>query len=118
MSRERKPPSFFTVVLTDIESDRHYCSCLTFYEAEVNLQVGDTLLHTHTHTYTYSLSAYFQESTGGRSLVPIHCTSFFLSPNCFVFVMFFLHGTFLQLGICHVYELFQSRGPEDKTKTF
>ncbi|XP_046897226.1 LOW QUALITY PROTEIN: myotubularin-related protein 13 [Hypomesus transpacificus] len=38
MSRERKPPSFFTVVLTDIESDRHYCSCLTFYEAEVNLQ--------------------------------------------------------------------------------
>ncbi|KAM6943239.1 myotubularin-related protein 13 isoform 2-T2 [Xenentodon cancila] len=36
--RERKPPTFFTVVLTDIDSDRHYCSCLTFYEAEVNLQ--------------------------------------------------------------------------------
>ncbi|GAA6093957.1 myotubularin-related protein 13 isoform X1 [Tachysurus ichikawai] len=40
LSLERKPPTFFTVVLTDIESDRHYCSCLTFYEAEVNLQFG------------------------------------------------------------------------------
>ena len=39
LSRERKAPTFFTVVLTDIDSDRHYCSCLTFYEAEVNLQV-------------------------------------------------------------------------------
>uniref|UniRef100_A0A3P8YK29 SET binding factor 2 n=1 Tax=Esox lucius TaxID=8010 RepID=A0A3P8YK29_ESOLU len=38
LSRERRPPTFFTVVLTDIDSDRHYCSCLTFYEAEVNLQ--------------------------------------------------------------------------------
>uniref|UniRef100_A0A8C3G0V8 SET binding factor 2 n=1 Tax=Cyclopterus lumpus TaxID=8103 RepID=A0A8C3G0V8_CYCLU len=38
LSRNRKAPTFFTVVLTDIESDRHYCSCLTFYEAEVNLQ--------------------------------------------------------------------------------
>uniref|UniRef100_A0A7N9AR81 SET binding factor 2 n=1 Tax=Mastacembelus armatus TaxID=205130 RepID=A0A7N9AR81_9TELE len=39
LSRERKAPTFFTVVLTDIDSDRHFCSCLTFYEAEVNLQV-------------------------------------------------------------------------------
>ncbi|KAJ8396732.1 hypothetical protein AAFF_G00015700 [Aldrovandia affinis] len=38
LSRERKQPSFFTVVLTDIDSDRHYCSCLTFFEAEINLQ--------------------------------------------------------------------------------
>ncbi|XP_015238952.1 PREDICTED: myotubularin-related protein 13 isoform X1 [Cyprinodon variegatus] len=38
LSRERKAPTFFTVVLTDIDSDRHYCACLTFYEAEVNLQ--------------------------------------------------------------------------------
>ncbi|KAJ8249276.1 hypothetical protein GJAV_G00233080 [Gymnothorax javanicus] len=38
LSRDRKQPTFFTVVLTDIESDRHYCSCLTFYEAEINLQ--------------------------------------------------------------------------------
>ncbi|KAL6468968.1 hypothetical protein MHYP_G00224920 [Metynnis hypsauchen] len=43
LSRERKPPTFFTVVLTDIDSDRHYCSCLTFYEAEVNLQGTKTL---------------------------------------------------------------------------
>uniref|UniRef100_A0A8C5BZN3 SET binding factor 2 n=2 Tax=Gadus morhua TaxID=8049 RepID=A0A8C5BZN3_GADMO len=34
LSRERRAPTFFTVVLTDIESDRHYCSCLTFFEAE------------------------------------------------------------------------------------
>ncbi|XP_041841108.1 myotubularin-related protein 13 isoform X2 [Melanotaenia boesemani] len=38
LSRERKAPTFFTVVLTDIDSDRHFCSCLTFFEAEVNLQ--------------------------------------------------------------------------------
>ncbi|CAL8243685.1 unnamed protein product [Lota lota] len=38
LSRERRAPTFFTVVLTDIDSDRHYCSCLTFFEAEVNLQ--------------------------------------------------------------------------------
>uniref|UniRef100_A0A4W6E388 SET binding factor 2 n=1 Tax=Lates calcarifer TaxID=8187 RepID=A0A4W6E388_LATCA len=38
LSRERRAPTFFTVVLTDIDSDRHFCSCLTFYEAEVNLQ--------------------------------------------------------------------------------
>uniref|UniRef100_A0A8C4EJ41 SET binding factor 2 n=1 Tax=Dicentrarchus labrax TaxID=13489 RepID=A0A8C4EJ41_DICLA len=33
LSRDRKVPTFFTVVLTDIDSDRHYCSCLTFYES-------------------------------------------------------------------------------------
>ncbi|XP_075044599.1 myotubularin-related protein 13 isoform X2 [Mixophyes fleayi] len=38
LSRERKPPTFFVVVLTDIDSDRHYCACLTFHEAEINLQ--------------------------------------------------------------------------------
>ncbi|TRY83188.1 hypothetical protein DNTS_000685, partial [Danionella cerebrum] len=43
MSRERKPPTFFTVVLTDIDSERHFCSCLTFFEAEVNLQGSKTL---------------------------------------------------------------------------
>ncbi|NWT29241.1 MTMRD protein, partial [Cardinalis cardinalis] len=39
LSKERKQPTFFVVVLTDIDSERHYCSCLTFYEAEINLQV-------------------------------------------------------------------------------
>uniref|UniRef100_A0A8C5U0X9 SET binding factor 2 n=1 Tax=Malurus cyaneus samueli TaxID=2593467 RepID=A0A8C5U0X9_9PASS len=38
LSKERKQPTFFMVVLTDIDSERHYCSCLTFYEAEINLQ--------------------------------------------------------------------------------
>nr|XP_033783896.1 myotubularin-related protein 13 isoform X1 [Geotrypetes seraphini] len=38
LSRERRQPTFFVVVLTDIDSSRHYCSCLTFYEAEINLQ--------------------------------------------------------------------------------
>nr|XP_023660781.1 myotubularin-related protein 13-like [Paramormyrops kingsleyae] len=38
LSCKRKQPTFFTVVLTDIDSNRHYCSCLTFFEAEINLQ--------------------------------------------------------------------------------
>ncbi|XP_043373364.1 myotubularin-related protein 13 isoform X3 [Dermochelys coriacea] len=38
LCRERKQPTFFVVVLTDIDSERHYCSCLTFCEAEINLQ--------------------------------------------------------------------------------
>ncbi|XP_035273861.1 myotubularin-related protein 13 isoform X1 [Anguilla anguilla] len=42
LSRERRQPTFFTVVLTDIDSNRHYCSCLTFFEAEVNLQGSRT----------------------------------------------------------------------------
>ncbi|NXV06557.1 MTMRD protein, partial [Cettia cetti] len=46
LSKERKQPTFFVVVLTDIDSERHYCSCLTFYEAEINLQVRDLQLET------------------------------------------------------------------------
>uniref|UniRef100_A0A8C2ZJG4 SET binding factor 2 n=1 Tax=Cyclopterus lumpus TaxID=8103 RepID=A0A8C2ZJG4_CYCLU len=60
LSRNRKAPTFFTVVLTDIESDRHYCSCLTFYEAEVNLQVTHT--HTHTHTHLRQLKVFAPKS--------------------------------------------------------
>ncbi|NXR57934.1 MTMR5 protein, partial [Rhadina sibilatrix] len=30
---ERNPPSFFVAVLTDINSERHYCACFTFWEA-------------------------------------------------------------------------------------
>uniref|UniRef100_A0A8D0AHQ0 SET binding factor 2 n=1 Tax=Sander lucioperca TaxID=283035 RepID=A0A8D0AHQ0_SANLU len=41
LSRDRKAPTFFTVVLTDIDSDRHYCSCLTFHEAESIETDGD-----------------------------------------------------------------------------
>ncbi|CAN9508085.1 unnamed protein product [Ophioblennius macclurei] len=29
---ERQPASFFVAVLTDINSDRHYCACFTFWE--------------------------------------------------------------------------------------
>ncbi|XP_053442655.1 myotubularin-related protein 5 isoform X4 [Nycticebus coucang] len=29
---ERNPPTFFVAVLTDINSERHYCACLTFWE--------------------------------------------------------------------------------------
>lgn len=32
MSSQRQQPTFFVSVLTDIDADRHYCSCLTFYE--------------------------------------------------------------------------------------
>uniref|UniRef100_A0A8C1FKQ8 SET binding factor 2 n=1 Tax=Cyprinus carpio carpio TaxID=630221 RepID=A0A8C1FKQ8_CYPCA len=41
LSRERKLPTFFTVVLTDIDSERHFCSCLTFFEAETLEADGD-----------------------------------------------------------------------------
>ncbi|CAL8242402.1 unnamed protein product [Merluccius merluccius] len=30
---QRQPPSFFVAVLTDINSERHYCACFTFWEA-------------------------------------------------------------------------------------
>lgn len=36
---ERKPPSFFVSVLTDINSERHYCACFTFWESVENPQV-------------------------------------------------------------------------------
>uniref|UniRef100_A0A8C6SZL9 SET binding factor 2 n=1 Tax=Neogobius melanostomus TaxID=47308 RepID=A0A8C6SZL9_9GOBI len=55
LSRERRIPTFFTVVLTDIDSDRHYCSCFTFYEAEVNLQVS-LALSSHGRKYRHILS--------------------------------------------------------------
>ncbi|KAG9489756.1 hypothetical protein GDO78_005609 [Eleutherodactylus coqui] len=29
---EKNPPNFFIAVLTDINSERHYCSCFTFWE--------------------------------------------------------------------------------------
>ncbi|XP_056429027.1 myotubularin-related protein 5 isoform X6 [Hyla sarda] len=29
---EKNPPTFFIAVLTDINSERHYCSCFTFWE--------------------------------------------------------------------------------------
>ncbi|XP_041365406.1 myotubularin-related protein 13-like [Gigantopelta aegis] len=32
LSTQRQPPSFFVSVLTDIDANRHYCACLTFYE--------------------------------------------------------------------------------------
>ncbi|XP_029442613.1 myotubularin-related protein 5-like [Rhinatrema bivittatum] len=35
---ERNPPTFFIAVLTDINSERHYCSCFTFWEAIESLQ--------------------------------------------------------------------------------
>ncbi|XP_049627491.1 myotubularin-related protein 5 isoform X4 [Suncus etruscus] len=38
---EKNPPTFFVAVLTDINSERHYCACLTFWEpAELTLETG------------------------------------------------------------------------------
>uniref|UniRef100_A0A7N6FLQ5 SET binding factor 1 n=1 Tax=Anabas testudineus TaxID=64144 RepID=A0A7N6FLQ5_ANATE len=37
---ERQPPSFFVAVLTDINSERHYCACFTFWEDLDNPQAG------------------------------------------------------------------------------
>ncbi|XP_019721582.1 myotubularin-related protein 5 [Hippocampus comes] len=36
---ERQPPSFFVAVLTDINSERHYCACFTFWEGQDNPQL-------------------------------------------------------------------------------
>uniref|UniRef100_A0A6Q2XD78 SET binding factor 1 n=1 Tax=Esox lucius TaxID=8010 RepID=A0A6Q2XD78_ESOLU len=36
---EREPPSFFVSVLTDINSERHYCACFTFWEGLDNPQL-------------------------------------------------------------------------------
>uniref|UniRef100_A0A669BZ04 SET binding factor 1 n=1 Tax=Oreochromis niloticus TaxID=8128 RepID=A0A669BZ04_ORENI len=36
---DQLPPSFFVAVLTDINSDRHYCACFTFWEGLDNPQV-------------------------------------------------------------------------------
>ncbi|XP_017349515.1 myotubularin-related protein 5 isoform X2 [Ictalurus punctatus] len=36
---ERQPPSFFVAVLTDINSERHYCACFTFWETVDNPQL-------------------------------------------------------------------------------
>ncbi|KAM9771554.1 myotubularin-related protein 5 isoform 6-T6 [Syngnathus typhle] len=35
---ERQPASFFVAVLTDINSERHYCACFTFWEGHDNPQ--------------------------------------------------------------------------------
>ncbi|XP_055509185.1 myotubularin-related protein 5 isoform X4 [Leucoraja erinacea] len=35
---ERKSPNFLVAVLTDINSERHYCACFTFWEAVESLQ--------------------------------------------------------------------------------
>lgn len=37
---ERNPPTFFVAVLTDINSERHYCACLTFWEPAEPAQVS------------------------------------------------------------------------------
>ncbi|XP_039181260.1 myotubularin-related protein 5 isoform X5 [Crotalus tigris] len=37
--RERNPPTFFIAVLTDINSERHYCACFTFWEAIESVQL-------------------------------------------------------------------------------
>uniref|UniRef100_A0A8C4ILU6 SET binding factor 1 n=1 Tax=Dicentrarchus labrax TaxID=13489 RepID=A0A8C4ILU6_DICLA len=39
---ERQPASFFVAVLTDINSERHYCACFTFWEGLDNSQVRQT----------------------------------------------------------------------------
>ncbi|XP_029901720.1 myotubularin-related protein 5 isoform X3 [Myripristis murdjan] len=36
---ERQPATFFVAVLTDINSERHYCACFTFWEALDNPQL-------------------------------------------------------------------------------
>ncbi|XP_035280334.1 myotubularin-related protein 5 isoform X2 [Anguilla anguilla] len=40
---ERLPPSFFISVLTDINSERHYCACFTFWEEVEDAQPQKSL---------------------------------------------------------------------------
>uniref|UniRef100_A0A7N8WUB9 SET binding factor 2 n=1 Tax=Mastacembelus armatus TaxID=205130 RepID=A0A7N8WUB9_9TELE len=74
LSRERKAPTFFTVVLTDIDSDRHFCSCLTFYEAEVNLQVR----------------LQYTRITHWRVTYTVHASTWPLCKFCVVFINAFI----------------------------
>ncbi|KAL4659526.1 myotubularin-related protein 5 isoform X9 [Arapaima gigas] len=39
---QRLPPSYFVAVLTDINSERHYCACFTFWEEVDSTQKGLT----------------------------------------------------------------------------
>uniref|UniRef100_A0A3P9PW06 SET binding factor 1 n=1 Tax=Poecilia reticulata TaxID=8081 RepID=A0A3P9PW06_POERE len=39
LAPERQPASFFVAVLTDINSERHYCACFTFWEGLDNPQL-------------------------------------------------------------------------------
>ncbi|OXB70008.1 UNVERIFIED_CONTAM: hypothetical protein H355_002804 [Colinus virginianus] len=41
---ERNPPTFFVAVLTDINSERHYCACFTFWEAVESTQRCSSIL--------------------------------------------------------------------------
>ncbi|XP_047430700.1 myotubularin-related protein 5 isoform X3 [Mugil cephalus] len=41
LASERQPASFFVAVLTDINSERHYCACFTFWEGLDNLQKAE-----------------------------------------------------------------------------
>uniref|UniRef100_A0A8C3Y8R1 SET binding factor 1 n=1 Tax=Catharus ustulatus TaxID=91951 RepID=A0A8C3Y8R1_CATUS len=38
---ERNPPTFFVAVLTDINSERHYCACFTFWEPQSHSRNGE-----------------------------------------------------------------------------
>uniref|UniRef100_A0A6I8Q832 SET binding factor 1 n=1 Tax=Xenopus tropicalis TaxID=8364 RepID=A0A6I8Q832_XENTR len=56
LSTEKKPPTFFIAVLTDISSERHYCSCFTFWEELENIQDSLGLIYTiHTDGLSVSL---------------------------------------------------------------
>ncbi|NXB94891.1 MTMR5 protein, partial [Vidua chalybeata] len=54
---ERNPPTFFVAVLTDINSERHYCACFTFWEAVESPQVPGTRGHGDTGTRGRGLAA-------------------------------------------------------------
>ncbi|XP_042300057.1 myotubularin-related protein 5-like isoform X2 [Sceloporus undulatus] len=41
--RKRNPPTFFIAALTDINSERHYCACFTFWEAMERSQLQNRL---------------------------------------------------------------------------
>uniref|UniRef100_A0A8C9SV30 SET binding factor 1 n=1 Tax=Scleropages formosus TaxID=113540 RepID=A0A8C9SV30_SCLFO len=62
---ERLPPSYFVAVLTDINSERHYCACFTFWEEVDSTQS----LHSEVDEDDDSGSAQPEQLFAPRSLV-------------------------------------------------
>ncbi|KPP67711.1 Sbf1 protein-like, partial [Scleropages formosus] len=63
---ERLPPSYFVAVLTDINSERHYCACFTFWEEVDSTQKS---LHSEVDEDDDSGSAQPEQLFAPRSLV-------------------------------------------------
>lgn len=60
---EQQPASFFVAVLTDINSERHYCACFTFWEGLDNSQVRPLTAAPLLRPLGSTMMQYFSRST-------------------------------------------------------